>query len=67
MTNIFTKSCFKPYDRHIYEVVLKNHKKVIFEDWDDLQEYWFTHCQIPDFLNCVNIKDKKRRSSIGFG
>jgi hypothetical protein len=54
-----------PYDRHHYEIVLKNHKKVSFDNWEDTQVYWWQHCQIPDFLDIVIVKDNK--PSKGFG
>lgn len=61
MTNlqIFKQTSDKCYDRHSYEIVLTNKKRVKFDWYDDAREYWFTHCQIPDFLNYIVVKDKK--------
>lgn len=67
MTVVFSQTSDAPYGRHTYEVVLKNHKKVFFETWEEVQVYWFTHNQIPDFLDVVNVKDKKTKTSGGFG
>lgn len=63
----FTQHCHKPYDRHTYEVFLKNGKNVSFDNWEDTQVYWFNHCQIPDFLDLIIVKDKRNMKSSGFG
>jgi hypothetical protein len=55
----FEQTCNKSYDRHCYEIVLKNGKKVKFDWFDDVRQYWFVHCQIPDYLDYVVVKDKK--------
>jgi hypothetical protein len=51
--------------------VLKSGKNVIFENWEDTQRYWFEHSQIPDFLDLIIVKDKKKSKekvkSGGFG
>lgn len=60
-----------PYDRHNYELVLKNGKTVFFDDWTDAQGYWFAHNQIPDYLDFINVLDKSKRKekvkTKGFG
>jgi hypothetical protein len=66
MTDTFTCTSNAPYDRHNYEVVLKNGKNVFFEDWEDAQVYWWSNCQIPDFLDLIIIKDKQKVKSKGF-
>ena len=60
MTQIFSCTSADPYDRHTYEVVLKNGKNKIFEHWEDAQGYWFQNTHIPDFLDFVIVKDKKK-------
>jgi hypothetical protein len=67
MTQTFSRTSDAPYDRHNYEVVLKNSKKVFFEHWEDVQAYWWSNCQIPDFLDYVIVKDKKKINKGGFG
>lgn len=69
MTQIFTCTSADPYDRHHYELVLKSGKKVFFGDWEDCQAFWFQNCQIPDFLDVVNVidKPKEKRNREGFG
>ena len=62
----FSQTSDVPYDRHSYEVILKNGKKVFFEHWEEAQVYWWQNCQIPDFLDLIIVKDKKRKTSKGF-
>lgn len=64
--NSFTCTSNVPYDRHNYEIVLKNGKKLSFSNWEDTQVYWFNHCQIPDFLDLIIIKDKQKIKNKGF-
>ena len=66
MTQTFKVTSEAPYDKHNYEVVLKNNKKVFFDNWEDTQEYWWANCQMPDFLDVIIIKDKKKVKSKGF-
>ena len=65
--NSFSCTSDAPYDRHNYEIVLKNEKNVIFDNWEDTQVYWWQHCQIPDFLDFVIVKDKQKINKKGFG
>ena len=67
MTSTFTCTSADPYVRHDYEIVLKDGKKIFFDNWEDTQVYWFTHQQIPDFLDIVIVKDKKKIKTQGFG
>jgi hypothetical protein len=66
MTRTFKVTSDAPYDRHDYEVVLKNNKKVFFNNWEDTQQYWWANCQMPDFLDVIIVKDKKKVKSKGF-
>ena len=66
MTTTFKVTSEAPYDKHDYEVVLKNNKKVFFDNWEDTQEYWWANCQMPDFLDVIIVKDKKKVKSKGF-
>jgi len=66
MTTTFKVTSEAPYDRHDYEVVLKNNKKVLFDNWEDTQAYWWANRQIPDFLDVIIVKDKKKVKSKGF-
>ncbi len=68
---VFSQTSDAPYDRHNYEIALKNGKTVFFDDWTDVQGYWFVHNQIPDYLDFINVLDKSKRKekvkSKGFG
>jgi hypothetical protein len=66
MTQTFKLTSEAPYNRHDYEVVLKNNKKVFFNNWEDTQQYWWANCQMPDFLDVIIVKDKKKVKSKGF-
>ena len=66
MTQTFKVTSEAPYDRHDYEVVLKNNKKIFFDNWEDTQVYWYQNSQVPDFLDVIIVKDKKKVKSKGF-
>jgi len=66
MTQTFTCTSDAPYDRHTYEVVLKNNKKVFFDNWEDTHLYWYQNLQIPDFLDVIIVKDKQKVKRKGF-
>jgi hypothetical protein len=66
MTQTFKVTSEAPYDRHDYEILLKNGKKVFFNNWTDAQGFWFQNCQIPDFLDVIIVKDKQKVKSTGF-
>lgn len=59
MTQVFTCTSDAPYDRHTYEIVLKNGKNKIFEHWEDAQRYWFENSRMPNFLDLIIVNDKK--------
>lgn len=59
MTQVFTCTSDSPYDRHTYEIVLKNGKNKIFEHWEDAQRYWFENSRMPNFLDLIIVNDKK--------
>jgi hypothetical protein len=66
MTTIFKQTSDEPYDRHDYEINLKSGKKVKFDNWEDTWLYWYQNYQIPDFLDFIIVKDKKKVKSKGF-
>ena len=37
---VFTCTSTEPYDRHDYQIVLKNGKKLKFTDWGTTMQYW---------------------------
>lgn len=60
MTQTFTCTSDALYDRHTYEIVLKNGKNRFFDHWEEVQRYWFENSCIPDFLDVIIVKDKKK-------
>lgn len=58
---VFQQTSDEPYDRHTYEVVLTNQKRVKFKWFDEAREFWFLHSQIPDYLDFIEVKDKKNK------
>ena len=68
---VFQQTSDVPYDRHNYEIALRTGKTVFFDDWADVQGYWFIHNQIPDYLNFITVLDKKKGKELvksrGFG
>jgi uncharacterized membrane protein len=47
------------YDKHDYRLVLKNKKKIIFENYYDLMEYWMTNPKENNLF--VEVLDKKKK------
>lgn len=64
---VFKQTSDLPYNRHNYEIILKTGKTVFFGDWDGVQEYWFVHNQIPDYLDYVKVLDKPKKKSKAVG
>lgn len=68
---VFSQTSDAPYDRHTYSVALKTGEVVNFDNWEAVQVFWFTHNQIPDYLDYVIVHDKKKGKEIvkprGFG
>ena len=62
----FKVSCDKPYDRHNYELYIKEQEKpVVFEDYDLLRAAWFNTCHLGR-LSHVNVVDARQHNK-GFG
>ena len=58
MTQRFTCTSTEPYDRHHYQIVLKNGKKVKFTDWGTTMEYWL---QWRKDINVIDVLDKTEK------
>jgi hypothetical protein len=52
-------------------VALKTGEIVNFDDWDAVQVFWFTHREIPNYLDYVIVNSKKKGKELvkprGFG
>jgi hypothetical protein len=71
MTQTFSQTSNEPYNRHNYRLRLKSGKILNFDDYEDVQAYWFIHSQIPDYLDLIEVLDKQKSKekvkSKGFG
>jgi len=60
----FKQTCNKPYDRHSYKLVGINGNELIFDNWEEVQLYWF---QAPSrFLSHIEVLDKTKKTTKGF-
>ena len=50
----FERTCDKEYDRHVYEVVLKDGRKVEFDNYEIVRAFWHQHCS-SGLLSHVNV------------
>jgi hypothetical protein len=53
----FTTYCDEPYDRHLYKVVLKNGKALIFDDYEIARAFWWNNNQTGN-LRTIEVIDK---------
>lgn len=57
----FTVTSDGEYDRHTYELVSPDNKRIKFENWSDLQQTWFE--QVRNWSGwTVTVLDKKKKS-----
>ena len=59
MTQRFTCTSTEPYDRHDYQIVFKNGKKIKFTDWGTTMDYWLQWRTNVDVINVLDKKEKK--------
>lgn len=60
MTNIFTQTSDIPYDKYDYQVVHNNYKKVVFDNYYDMSQYWFVNSKNLNYVNILNKKSKSK-------
>jgi hypothetical protein len=53
---VFEQTCDKPYDRHDYELVLKDGRTIVFEDYEMMRAAWFQNSALKQ-LSHVNVLD----------
>ena len=56
---VFTCTSTEPYDRHDYQIVLKNGKKLKFTDWGTTMQFWAVR---RNDINVINVLDKRTKS-----
>ena len=63
----FSQTSNKQFDRHHSKIVYKD-RSIIFESWDEVQEWWWNNCRLPTFDAVVHVIDnpKTNKQSKGF-
>ena len=61
----FNQTSDAPYDRHHYKIVCQN-KSFVVESWDEVQEWWWNHCNIINFDAVIEVLDIPKPKSKGF-
>jgi hypothetical protein len=56
----FEQTCGKSYDRHHYKIVSSRHATFIVESWDEVQEWWWNHCNTFKFDAVIEVLDKPK-------
>ena len=63
----FTQTSHEPYDRHNYQLYIKEQEEPItFDDYDLLRAAWFKACHLGR-LSHVKVVDIKQKDSKGKG
>ena len=62
----FSVTSDKEYDRHHYKIVSSRYCTFIVNSWDEVQEWWWNHCNTFKFDAVVVVLDKPKKKSKGF-
>ena len=54
----FTTYCDKDYDRHVYKIVLKNGKKIDFDDYSLMRYHWYQWRKNCDHVEVIDVGGK---------
>ena len=60
----FQQTSNEPYVRHDYKLIYENGKQVVFDNYEDVQLFWFQRG--GNFLSHIEVLDKKKTKSKGF-
>ena len=55
----FKQTSYEPYDRHHYKIVSKHYATFIVESWDEVQEWWWNHCNMINFDARIEVLDER--------
>ena len=55
---VFKQTSDEPYDRHDYKLITDNGGELVFDNYEDVQLYWFQHG--GNFLSHIEVLDKKK-------
>ena len=58
----FSQTSDEPYDRHHYKIVSKHYATFIVESWDEVQEWWWNHCNMINFDARIEVLDKPKKT-----
>jgi hypothetical protein len=58
MTKTFKQTSDEPYIRHDYKLVTEDGTEVIFDNYEDVQVYWFQRSGL--YLSHIEVLDKKK-------
>ena len=61
----FESTSDKPYDRHLYQLVMKTGQVFMYEDYEMLRAAWFQLCHLGN-LDRVVIIDAQQTEPKGF-
>ena len=61
----FSQTSDGSYDRHHYKIVCQN-KSFVVESWDEVQEWWWNHCNMINFDARVEVLDIPKEKPKGF-
>ena len=63
----YTQTCDKSYERHSYIVYFKDGNRRLFDNWEEVQAFWFQFASMK-LLSHVEVTDKPklRTKSKGF-
>ena len=56
----FSATSDELYDRHNYKIVSSRYATFIVESWDEVQEWWWNHCNTFNFDAVVQVIDKPK-------
>ena len=62
----FKQTSDEPYDRHHYKIVSKHYATFIVKSWDEVQEWWWNHCNMFGFDARIEVLDIPKEKPKGF-
>jgi hypothetical protein len=60
----FSQTSDEPYIRHDYKLIYEDGNQVVFDNYEDVQLFWFQRG--GHFLSHIEVLDKKKTKSKGF-
>ena len=60
----FSQTSDEPYLRHDYKLIYEDGNEVVFDNYEDVQLFWFQRA--GRFLSHIEVLDKKKSKAKGF-